>query len=228
MIRLHVIAEGQTEQRFFHEALKAHLATYEVYADVRCVVTSKDKRNNKTYKGGLTSYIKARNDILDWIKEDKGPECRFTVMFDLYALPEDFPSFAQCSKHQDPYDRVTCLEQAMAKDIGDWRFIPYIQLHEFETLILADPEKLRSEYLNHEDAIARLIAMVGTQNPELINHGRQTAPSKRIIQEIPEYEHDKTSGASIAALIGLETLRAKCRHFDEWLMTLEGLRGKTP
>lgn len=144
-------------------------------------------------------------------------------MFDLYALPEDFPEFNACGALQDPYKRIECLELALMEDIGGTRFIPYIQMHEFEALVLADPQQLDWEYLEHDDAIARLVAMVGTQNPELINHGRQTAPSKRIIQEIPEYEHDKTSGALIAARIGLSTLRARCPHFSYWVETLERL-----
>ena len=59
---------------------------------------------------------------------------------------------------------------------------------------------------------------------ELINDGDNTAPSKRIIGEIPEYEKMKPSAAPIVAeKIGLPTLRLQCKHFDEWLCRLEML-----
>ena len=223
MIRLHITAEGQTEQRFVNEVLRPHLAAFEVYTDVRCVITSKDNRASKEFRGGMTTYARARNDILNWMKEDLAAECRFTTMFDLYALPNDFPGYEQAAAISDPYAKVVALEAALEADIASRFFFPYIQLHEFETLILANPQCLDWEYLEHDSAIRNLVAMVGDQNPELINDGPETAPSKRVIKEIPEYEGDKTSGASVAAQIGLATLREKCAHFNEWVTRLEQL-----
>lgn len=224
MIRLHITAEGQTEQRFVHEVLRPHLAAFKVYTDVRCVITSKDKRSGREHRGGMTSYLRARNDILDWMREDSAAECRFTTMFDLYRLPDDFPGYGEAMKKTDPYQRVCDLERALAEDVEDRRLVPYIQLHEFETLILSDPRQLDWEYLEHEGPINNLIAMVEREgNPELINGGDETAPSKRIIKEIPEHGGNKLSGASVAARIGLITLRDRCTHFNEWVTRLERL-----
>lgn len=227
MIRLHITAEGQTEQRFAKDVLAPHLSRFDVFVDARCVLTSKDKRMAKEYRGGLLSYEKAKNDICDWLKEDKHDECRFTTMFDLYALPYNFPGYDNAKKKIDRYDRVKALEEYMAKDINDRRFIPYIQLHEFEALILADPQHLGWEYLDRATQIKNLSSMVGDKNPELINDGRETAPSKRILKEIPEY--DKViAGVTVTGKIGLPTLRAKCRHFNEWLTQLENLGRPQP
>lgn len=222
MIRLHVTAEGQTELSFVKNVLAPHLADFDVFADARCVLTGRDKRRSKEYRGGLLSYNKAKKDIQSWIKEDDHSDCRFSTMFDLYALPEDFPGYENAKKVSDRYGRVRALEEAMCQDIGDVRFIPYIQLHEFETLILSDPQKLDWEYLEHGESIGNLISMVGKQNPELINDGRRTAPSKRILREIPEYDK-VTAGVSVVQRIGLELLRDRCRHFCDWLSKLEGL-----
>ena len=224
MIRLHIIAEGETEKAFAKTVLTPHLAPFDVIVDTRCVLTRKDKRAAKEYRGGLQSYDKARKDIRNWLKEDNHPECRFTTMFDLYALPDDFPGCVPAKVRIDRYERVRMLESAMAQDIDDHRFVPYIQLHEFEALILADPQKLDWEYLEHDGPINNLKAMVEGQNPELINDGPTTAPSKRILTEIPEYDK-VTAGVSVAAKIGIHTLRQKCRHFNEWLTTLEQLAG---
>lgn len=224
MIRLHITAEGQTEQRFVKEVLCPHLGHHNVVASARCVLTSKDNRKAKEYRGGLVHYEKAKKDIQNWLKEDKSADCRFTTMFDLYALPENFPGYAQAKKQADKYERVALLEQALQDDIADQRFIPYIQLHEFEALLLAAPEQLGWEYLEDEQGITHLLAEVAGQNPELVNDGPETAPSKRILKYLPAYDK-ATAGVSVAAHIGLPTLRAKCRHFNEWLTKLETLAG---
>jgi len=224
MIRLHITTEGQTEQRFADSVLRPHLAEFNVFSDARCVLTSKDKRATKEYRGGLVNYERAKKDIQAWLKADKSDECRFTSMFDLYALPDSFPSYAEAKLRTDPYERVRVLEEEMAKDIGDSRFIPYIQLHEFEALILADPQKLDGIYLEYDRQIYNLLSMVETQNPELINDGPETSPSKRIFREIPAY-NKATAGPAVAEKIGLPTLRAKCPHFNEWLLKLENLVG---
>ncbi|OQX29056.1 MAG: hypothetical protein B0D92_05810 [Spirochaeta sp. LUC14_002_19_P3] len=224
MIRLHITAEGQTEQAFVRTVLEPHLANFNVFVDARCVLTSKDKRPVKEYRGGLLSYEKAKKDIQTWLKEDDHAECRFTTMFDLYALPDDFPDYATSQQEADKYKRVEVLELAMKQDINDPRLIPYIQLHEFEALILADPQQLDWEYLDHDGPIDKLKNMVADKNPELINDGPTTAPSKRIIAEIQEYSK-VMAGVVVAAKIGIPTLRQKCRHFNDWLTSLENLAG---
>jgi hypothetical protein len=220
IIRLHITAEGQTEQAFVKNVISPHLAAFNIFTDARSVLTSKDKKAHKEYRGGLIHYQKARADIVSWLKEDQHSECRFTTMFDLYALPDDFPGYAEAAKLNDPYARVLTIENAFTQDIDDRRFIPYIQLHEFEALILADPQQLDWEYLEHDKPIHNLVEMVGAQNPELINDGNETAPSRRILKEIPEYDK-VTAGVSVAQKIGIGALRLKCSHFSEWLTKLE-------
>ncbi len=77
--------------------------------------------------------------------------------------------------------------------------------------------------LEHDAAIQRLIEMVAREggNPELIDDGGATAPSKRIIAEIVEYKAKKaTSGPLVASAIGMTTMRERCRHFSEWIEEL--------
>ena len=50
-------------------------------------------------------------------------------MFDLYALPNDFPGYSEANCIEDRYDRVVSFEKAFFKAVGFERFIPYIQLH---------------------------------------------------------------------------------------------------
>ncbi len=226
-VRLNFIVEGQTEEAFVNRTLLPHLADRSVFASARSVMTSR-KRGAK-HKGGLSSYTKAKSDITAWMNEDRNADARFTTMFDLYALPTDFPGYGDARQAQDPYERVRALEDALREDIPDPRFIPYIQLHEFEALLLADPQKLDLQFHDRGAGIQRLVDMACEyDSPELIDDGFDTAPSKRIIGEIPEYDGQKASaGPIVAGYIGLPTLRSKCAHFREWLDELERL-GNAP
>ncbi len=223
MIRLHVVAEGQTEETFTNQVLAPHLGYVDVVTDVHCVTTSRHRR--RPIRGGLISYAKARRDIVLWMKQDMQGDARFTTFFDLYGLPTDFPGYDEARYRSGPYEKADILEQAMARDIADSRFVPYIQVHEFEALVLVDPRELVDEFIESEEAIQNLVAMCAEyDSPELIDDGVETAPSKRIIHEIPAYRGRKASaGPLVTAKIGLLALRSSCPHFDGWVNRLEEL-----
>lgn len=222
-VRMNFIVEGQTEETFVNQVLRPHLATISVWCSARCVMTSR-KRGIK-HRGGVTNYKLPRIDITTWMKEDRNPDARFTTMFDLYGIPEDFPAFDEARRLTNSYERVKVLECALSEDISDHRFIPYIQLHEFEALLFSCPRKLEVQFYDRVDEIQRLIKIASDfDSPELIDDGRDTSPSKRIIREIPEYGGRKASaGPIVTERIGLPVLRSKCKHFGEWLDRLEAI-----
>ncbi|TYO92289.1 DUF4276 family protein [Desulfallas thermosapovorans] len=221
IIRLNVVVEGQTEETFVSEVLAPHLAMKGVFAVARAVATSRTK--TYVYRGGVTTYAKIRNDIINWIKQD--PSSYITTMFDLYGLPKDFPGKDSLLPNINCYDKVSILEKAFAQDINYQRFIPYLQLHEFETLLFAELDKLKFYYVQGKDAaIRRLKDTVKGIAPELINDGVNTAPSKSIIKEIPEYKDGKrVVGPLIVGQIGLPALKQACPHFNEWIKEIEFL-----
>lgn len=95
----------------------------------------------------------------------------FTTMFDLYALPNDFPDYEAAKALGEPYKRVAGLETAFAKAINDERFIPYIQLHEFEALLFCGIEHLAKRYPGCEGRCEQLRKdLEKAGNPELINN----------------------------------------------------------
>jgi hypothetical protein len=60
--------------------------------------------------------------------------------------------------------------------------------------------------------------------PEEIDEGPTTAPSKRIINHVSIYDRLKVRvGATAAAAIGLPGLRVKCPHFNERVSKLDML-----
>jgi hypothetical protein len=225
MIRLNMIVEGQTEEAFVHAVLEEQLAQRQVFVAVRCVETSRDKKRREIRRGGIRKYARLQDDLQRWMKEDQNPEAWFTTMFDYYALPDDFPGYGPARRLPTPRERVLALESAFGQALSHQRFIPYIQLHEFESFLFADPSKLDWEFIEHAEAIARLAAVAAQHSsPEDIDDGAETAPSKRIIREIPEYDFRKASaGPVVVSKIGLRLLREKCTHFHAWLERLEGL-----
>jgi hypothetical protein len=170
-----------------------------------------------------------RKDLGNLLRQDSGADVRFTTMFDLYALGrayKGFPGWDEAEKQRHlPRERVRTLEKAFADDVADRRFIPHIQLHEFETILLCEPGHFALLYENADAAIAALrAAVVEATSPELVNDGDTTAPSKRIGEQFPAYSGQKTtSGAELAECVGVETSRRLCPHFDQWLKTLESL-----
>jgi len=148
-------------------------------------------------------------------------------MVDLYAYPQNAPGYEEAKKLTDAYAKVALLEQRMAEVVNSPKFIPYIQLHEFETLLFVDFRKWNIVFPHKASRIRALEeAVKNCDNIELINDGEASAPSKRVIRELPEYEGKKADYGYLLALhIGLEAMRSKCKHFGEWLTKLENLAG---
>lgn len=224
---IHVLCEGQTEQGFVEEVLRPYLQDKGVTGVKSILITTNKKKNAR---GGMLTYKHAEMDmnLLRQTKQDNDYERHiFTTMFDLYALPNDFPGFSEASTIHDPYVRVKALEKSFLEAIVEKRFIPYIQLHEFEALLFCGISHLSKLYPGCEKRCEQLtkdLQKVG--NPELINNGPTTAPSKRIIKAIEgekktHYNYNKpTTGKSVTKEIGIDELRAKCPHFNEWIEKL--------
>ena len=228
MSRLYLFAEGETEQTFADTVLKPHLAQFGVYLH-NPVLIAHARRKGKVHRGGGRKYEPMKNDIMRFLKQDSANDVFFTTMIDLYALHDKFPGRAEAeSLRHDPHHRVKSLQAAWTADIGDQRFIPFIQLHEYEAYLFTDAAQFELFYPNHKTEIANLQKIAaGVSTPELIDDGQYSAPSKRIIDQLPDYEGAKSAvGPQVGELIGLAAIRAKCPHFNEWLTDLERLAGR--
>jgi hypothetical protein len=215
MTRVVVVAEGQTEETFVRQILAPYLATRSVYLTARLV-------GRVGHKGGLTTYAKLRNDILLLLRQDPAWYC--TTFIDYYGRPRDFPAFPSFTRATD---RASASRIALFDDIvghepdADRRFIPYVQMHEFEALLFADPIVLADKLWVPEKAAAFQAVRDQFVTPEDINDGASTAPSKRLLA-LGSYQ--KPIGGVLAAeAMGLEAIRAHCPIFDCWLRTLESL-----
>lgn len=228
MKHLYIIAEGKTEEEFVRKVLTPHLAGFGVYVACQCVHTGETKTH--PIKGGLGRVPKYKpiSRVLErWVKANGNREdVYYSTMLDLYAFPKDSesPYTEEIRSIQDEYVKIERLEAAMFEKHQNPRFIPYVQLHEFETLMLTDLDHLKIMYPDRKTYIDRLKKEIGEVNIELINGGQKTAPSKRIIIATPDYEYQKSVvGPIVAEDIGICTLKRKCRHFNEWVTRLEAL-----
>lgn len=108
--------------------------------------------------------------------------------------------------------------QKLAEDINDHRFVPYIQLHEFEALLFSSNAGFKEYFspLEQEktNAIVRAYA-----NPEDINSSPDKAPSKRLLAIHANY--DKIlEGNLIALCVGIDTILNRCPRFKNWIEKL--------
>ena len=140
--------------------------------------------------------------------------------------PGSYPGSGEAEKFRDdPYRRVEALEQSWANETGDCRFIPHIQLHEYEAYLFVDLSVLAKHFEGQQTAVLKLQESVNRiESPELIDAGPETAPSRRIIGALPRYRSKKLAvGVQAAESIGLSAIRSKCPHFSGWLARLERL-----
>ena len=227
MKRLIVIVEGPTEEGFVKELLAERFLARGIVCAPRPVMTSMDGRHGRKYSGGILNYAKVKRDILRTIKAENGPDVFYTTMFDYYGRIKGFPGYDEAAKLSN-YAAVRKLEQSLLDDIqkalpnfdASGHFIPNFLCHEFEALLLTDISKLAGFYIGKEKEISRLAQEVEEcGNPEFVNTCEETAPSKRILKAVPNY--DKVlCGTVVADDIGFEKIVSSCQHFREWLERL--------
>lgn len=214
-IELKVLCEGASEQYFVAQVLGPHLRTFNIYARAEYLVPG---------RGGIVSFEKFYHHVSLRIGKLR-PHQFVTTMIDLYRIGS-FPE-AEPQAGESAARRVQRIEAAMRQRLNHANFIPYIQIHEFEALVLVDPDRIPAQFPDMsgaEPALSRLKRDIRGLAPEDVDDGPQTAPSKRILKEFPDYARMKASaGALITRHIGMEQLRKSCPHFGVWVARLEAL-----
>ncbi len=220
MNRVLILVEGQTEKKFVKEIMSPGLAPKNVFLTAR--LTGKPG-----HKGGVRQYQSIRKEIIALLNQNNSVYC--TTMFDYYGLPKNWPGRAQVqglSLHQIPKVIETAIHEDIINTMGESfdrrRFIPYIQMHEFEALLFSNPDVLAETI--QQPALSEIFQSIveNSGSPEAINDNPETAPSKRILALYSGYQ--KVLHGSISAQrIGLTAMRSKCPHFSEWITKLESI-----
>jgi Domain of unknown function (DUF4276) len=225
-MRLLIHVEGQTEETFVNEVLRAHLVQHG-YTSVEARLIGNARLRVK--RGGIKSWSSVRGDIVRHLREDT--TARSTLMVDYYAMPSTgeraWPgrlvseNLATLPKAQSVENALlTDITSAFGANFNPKRFLPFVLMHEFEGLLFSDCDALAKGI--GQGPLAPLFHKIRNdfETPEDINDSPETAPSKRIENLVPGYEKP-LYGALAILEIGLEKLREECPHFDGWLSTLE-------
>lgn len=217
---VHVICEGQTEEAFVNELLVEPFACKGIYLKPGLI-------GRPGHKGGNFKFDRLYPDVEKRLLADKN--CYCTTFFDFYGLPESFPGKREAASLTRIEDKAMTLNRALLEQLTTKlgsdamrRFIPYVQMYEFEALLFSDPEKM-ARGMDQLELTSSLKAILDTfESPEHINNSPQTAPSKRIEKLVFGYE--KPLLGTLAALeVGLVQMRQECHLFNVWLQQLEAL-----
>lgn len=151
------------------------------------------------------------------------------MFVDFYGIDSDFPGKREAGRKSRLSDKQSVVCDAFADKLATTldeaprrRFIPYVQMHEFEGILFSDPNRLASE-LGREDLAPYFSGIRRDYDtPEHIDDSPVSAPSKRIQKVAPLYKKVQM-GERAARAITLKKIRQQCPLFNAWLAKLEAL-----
>ena len=137
MIRIKVLVEGQTEEAFVNELLVEPYANRGIYLTPIIVLTSPGHR------GGLVNYAKVRRQLEKLCREDQ--RAYVTTLFDLYALPVDFPGKSSPGYPLTAHgqQKAAFIERALEQIVPAWFLADHALLTLDDEPGLATPPGLR-------------------------------------------------------------------------------------
>lgn len=219
MKRIIIICEGPTEREFCTDVLQTFFNSRNIFIHAPLI---------KKSGGGIVSWSNLKKQIENHLKSDRNSYV--TSLIDYYGIEEkhEYPNWLEAHKIPQKCDRMAELEEGMLLQIDDdlrRRYIPYIQLHEYESLLFSDNAVFTRNFLSDEYRDKEGFEEIFTQyhNPEDINLGKNTAPSKRLLHHIIGY-NKVVYGSILASEIGIPMIRNKCPRFTGWLTKIEELQ----
>lgn len=207
MVRVIVYCEGLTEETFVNEMLVGYFAHKGIFLTA-----------SQCGSGGVSKYSRIKRDITRWCRQDSSRYV--TTMIDYYGLPSETPGLQ--NNKTNIYEKVLETEDRIFKDIGENNFIPNLILHEFEALLFSDVSVFKR--LDFDGSLVDKLMEIRNSfdSPECIDGGFETSPSHRLRKLIFGYSKP-INGKNLAKEIGIDRMRAECKHFDEWIQKIESL-----
>lgn len=219
MKRLIILVEGDSEIILMNKIVIPYLygvlgtcGNTEVGFSIEAVKITTNRTLNK--KGGNVSYTYLVNEINRFVSQG----CTLiTTFFDFFRLPADFPGYTTDGSRVDEIEKAVELDmKGKIPALPD--FFPYIQMYEFEALLFSGIEGFEL-ILDDEAQLKKIQEIIDEyENPEKINGGKDSAPSKRLAKI---YNYDKTADSElILEMLGLDVIFGKCPRFSKWLEDL--------
>jgi hypothetical protein len=224
---IYIVVEGQTEQTFVRDVLAPWISGRGIF--LYPVLIGKPG-----HKGGAICFDRAKGDIKNFLRQ-RG-NIYISTMFDYFRIDSDWPGKTDVEKQLQNgtaltiIQKVKTLEDATRAKIAEElpecnaerRFIPYIEMHDFEALLFSNAEVLAAK-LGIDAATIKEILRKYPDGPEAINDDPTKAPSKRL-EALKAGYRKVVMGKTISEAIGIQTMREKCIHFNDWLTKLENLK----
>ncbi len=218
-VEVYIIVEGQTEQTFVREVLAPEMSHKGIYLHPALI-------GKPGHKGGNIRFERAKEDIGKFLKQRSNTH--ISTMFDYYRLETSWPGNVRTPGSHTSIEKAERVEAATSAKIKelfpdhnvDGRFIPYIEMHEFEALLFSDASKLADKLNVNPSDIEDILDEC--EEPEEIDDGPDTTPSKRLISMDKSYRK-VAMGKTISEAIGVRTIRQKCPHFNDWITKIERL-----
>lgn len=220
-VEIIIIVEGRTEQIFIEKLLAPYLANKNVY--IRATQVSKPGQ-----KGGDVHFSRVKKDLELHLKQRS--DTFLSTMVDYYGVKE-WPGLEVARTLKSPFEIAKTINESTKKEVENlfpelktnFRFIPYIAIHEFEALLFSDAEILSNKLGVAKTKVEAVITEF--ESPEAINNNPNTAPSKRLNNWSPNHNFRKTTmGITIAEAIGIQKMRDNCPLFNAWLMEIEKIK----
>lgn len=222
MRNLIFIVEGQTESEFVNRIIKPYFVSKGLQDhQIRSIIITMSGGGH-----GFNNIEHFKNTIRPVLYQKDEPI--ITTFIDHYGINSEqkLPGYCECIKELDVEKRIQQMESQLNKivqEIKDYRFfIPYIQRHEFETLLFSNPSEgfsLENDRIR-ESIISLCSAFFSIED---INCTPQGAPSKRIdkiYSENSKSYNKVVDGVDIAELTTLKTILEKCPRFKSWIEQL--------
>ncbi|MBR1447502.1 MAG: DUF4276 family protein [Prevotella sp.] len=214
MKRLIIVCEGATEQEFCQTVLTPYFYQKDILVETPTI---------KHSCGGIVAWGTLKKQLVQHLNET---DVIVTMLIDFYRIKDSFrfPGWMESKKIGPLQAKTEFLFRQIAMDMQSDlqnRFVPYIQMHEFEGLLFSDISVFKNNFRKGEcDFEAIEDAIKGFNTPEEINNGPNTAPSVRLKNAIQGYNKE-LYGSILADDIGLETIRKRCPLFNQWIERLE-------
>ena len=216
--RLVILVEGDSEVIFINRLiipkLYEHIASERITTPWSIEVCKIITNRQLNKKGGNVNYDYLKNNIRNFASQGA---CIITTFFDFFRLPTSFPGYTTNG------NAINEVEFAMQKDLKTsipklQTFIPYIQKYEYEALLFSGMEGF--EFLiDDEESLAQIQSINDEYpNPEEINGGAETSPSKRLMK-IFDY-HKVGDSEDIIEILGFDKIYNKCPRFAQWYDSL--------
>lgn len=224
MKHLYIIVEGPTELEFINKILIPFFNSKGITSHIQGIPITMSGGGH-----GFNNIKHFANTIKPVLNYNNEPI--ITTLIDYFKLNSEtkLPGFLECSEKLSADIKIECLENKLNDIVQQIRtynhFIPYIQKHEMETLMFANPEDGFSlENVKIKNAVLEICKQY--TNIEDINGSEIGAPSKRL--EAIYRSNNKTyekiiDGIDIAELTGIEKIIEKCPRFRNWTENLISL-----